>query len=38
MSVQHTEGRDVLACWMGPDCGWQPIPEHCGAAMRVKVE
>jgi YHS domain-containing protein len=31
----HKEG-DQLVCWMGPECGSQPIPEHCGAPMDVK--
>jgi len=30
----HKEG-DKLVCWMGADCGSQPIPEHCGTPMRI---
>lgn len=30
----HKEG-DNLVCWMGPSCGIQPIPEHCGAKMEL---
>jgi len=31
----HKEG-DQLVCWMGPECGAQPLPEHCGKPMEVK--
>jgi DNA-directed RNA polymerase subunit RPC12/RpoP len=31
----HMEG-DQLVCWMGPTCGHQDIPEHCGTSMAIK--
>lgn len=31
----HKQG-DQLVCWMGPACGEQPIPEHCGETMMVR--
>ena len=31
----HQEG-DQLVCWMGPACGVQDMPEHCGQAMALK--
>ncbi len=27
---------DQLVCWMGPACGHQDIPEHCGEFMALK--
>ncbi len=30
----HREGNQ-LVCWMGAECGAQPIPEHCGLKMEV---
>ena len=30
----HQEGKD-LVCWMGPGCGSEPIPKHCGETMDV---
>jgi hypothetical protein len=35
MQPGEVEGVQMLVCWMGPDCGKQPVPEHCGAAMTV---
>ncbi|TXT63644.1 MAG: Copper-exporting P-type ATPase [Promethearchaeota archaeon] len=31
----HKEG-DQLVCWMGPECGAQPIPEHHGKPMKIE--
>jgi Cu+-exporting ATPase len=33
----HKEG-DQLVCWMGAECGAQPIPEHHGKAMKIIIE
>jgi len=27
---------DQLVCWMGPTCGHQDLPEHCGTFMEIK--
>ncbi len=34
MHVGAVKGRDELVCWMGPDCGHQEIPSHCGTPMQ----
>ncbi len=34
MHVGPVKGRDELVCWMGPDCGHQEIPSHCGTPMQ----
>ena len=31
----HMEG-DQLVCWMGPTCGHQDAPEHCGNVMALR--
>ena len=31
----HQEG-DQLVCWMGPACGAQDMPSHCGEMMEIK--
>lgn len=36
MSVQEVDGKDMLVCWMGPNCGKQEVPQHCGAPMVAK--
>ncbi len=36
MSLQTHDGREVLACWMGPECGFQDVPAHCDAPMLVR--
>jgi len=33
MHVEKVDGKDMLVCWMGPNCGKQEIPEHHGAPM-----
>ncbi|MFX1512235.1 MAG: hypothetical protein ACFFCQ_06585 [Promethearchaeota archaeon] len=33
MHIEQVEGGSMLVCWMGPECGKQPIPEHCNKAM-----
>ena len=33
----HMEG-DQLVCWMGPACGHQDIPEHCGESRALKEQ
>lgn len=30
------EGRESLACWMGPECGRSEMPQHCGTPMSVR--
>lgn len=35
MQPGDVDGVPMLVCWMGPGCGKQAIPEHCGAAMTV---
>jgi len=32
----HLEGNQ-LVCWMGPECGHQPIPKHHSAPMVYKA-
>ena len=27
---------DQLVCWMGPNCGHQPMEQHCGKQMIFK--
>nr|MDO8117578.1 hypothetical protein [Candidatus Sigynarchaeota archaeon] len=36
MHVENFEGKDVLVCWMGAECGIEDIPVHCGKAMILK--
>jgi hypothetical protein len=38
MHVEEISGTPMLVCWMGPECGKQAIPEHCGARMDVREE
>jgi hypothetical protein len=32
----HQEG-DQLVCWMGPQCGHQDMPSHCGRVMEYNA-
>lgn len=34
MHVGDVKGEQKLICWMGPDCGFQDIPNHCGQPMQ----
>jgi soluble P-type ATPase len=34
MHVEQVDGRSKLVCWMGPGCGVDEIPLHCGQPMR----
>ncbi|MHA1847791.1 MAG: heavy metal translocating P-type ATPase [Promethearchaeota archaeon] len=34
MHLESVEGKDLLVCWMGPECGKQDIPPHCGQPMQ----
>jgi hypothetical protein len=36
MRKEKINEQEKLVCWMGPSCGEQPIPEHCGKPMVVK--
>jgi hypothetical protein len=36
MQLGTVDGRPMLVCWMGPECGTQPLPEHCGMAMHPR--
>lgn len=36
MQLGNVGGRPMLVCWMGPECGAQPLPEHCGVAMQPR--
>ena len=31
----HLE-ENQLVCWMGPTCGSQKMPSHCGQVMKIK--
>lgn len=31
----HQEGNQ-LVCWMGPACGAQDMPRHCGELMEIE--
>ena len=33
MHIEAVEGREMLVCWMGADCGTRAIPQHCGRPM-----
>ncbi len=33
MHPEVVDGKEMLVCWMGPDCGKQIFPEHHGIAM-----
>ncbi len=34
MHVGAVKDHDELVCWMGPECGHQEIPSHCGKPMQ----
>ncbi|MHA1797351.1 MAG: heavy metal translocating P-type ATPase [Candidatus Helarchaeota archaeon] len=36
MHVENVNGKDMLVCWMGPNCGKQEIPTHHGIPMKYK--
>jgi len=36
MHVEKVDNTDTLVCWMGPECGKQAIPAHCGAPMQMQ--
>lgn len=36
MHPEIVDGENMLACWMGPECGTQAFPEHHGAPMEYK--
>ncbi len=36
MHSEEVDGREMLVCWMGPGCGKQEIPKHCGELMRIE--
>jgi hypothetical protein len=38
MKVEKQGEQSMLVCWMGPECGLQDLPEHCGEAMGVREE
>ena len=33
MRLELIDGKEQLVCWMGPSCGVQDIPTHCGKPM-----
>ena len=33
MHLEKVEGREMLVCWMGTECGKQEPPNHCGQSM-----
>ena len=33
-TLEHIE-EDQLVCWMGANCGAQPIPDHCNKPMEI---
>jgi hypothetical protein len=35
MHIEKVDGTEMLVCWMGPECGKQAIPTHCGVAMTI---
>jgi len=35
MHVEELDGKEILSCWMGPDCGKQDIPVHHGKPMII---
>jgi hypothetical protein len=37
MHLETVDGRDMLVCWMGPQCGKQDLPQHCEQPMRVSA-
>ena len=36
MHIEEVDGQKMLVCWMGPGCGKQEIPKHCGELMRIE--
>ena len=28
MHIEEVDGKPILVCWMGPECGKQDIPTH----------
>ena len=34
MHVENVEGKNMLVCWMGAECGIQDVPKHCGVEMK----
>ncbi len=37
MHVEKVGGNEMLVCWMGPECGKQNLPMHCGAPMMMQT-
>ncbi len=35
MHIETVNGKEMLVCWMGPECGAEDIPVHCGKPMVV---
>ncbi|MHA1697988.1 MAG: copper-translocating P-type ATPase, partial [Promethearchaeota archaeon] len=35
MHVEFVNGKQMLVCWMGAECGAQDMPQHCGLPMIV---
>jgi len=38
MAVKKVGGKDMLVCWMGPDCGKADIPKHHGKPMKATTK
>lgn len=36
MQAGTVAGTAMLVCWMGPECGKQAYPLHCGAPMTLR--
>jgi hypothetical protein len=37
MQLGEVDGTPMLVCWMGPGCGKQALPEHCGRPMTISA-
>ena len=35
MHLEKIKGKQMLVCWMGPECGKQSVPEHHGKPMKI---
>lgn len=35
MHVEQVDGKDMLVCWMGPECGKESLPVHCKKPMAI---
>ncbi len=36
MKPQKVDGKEMLVCWMGANCGKSYIQRHCGKEMKYK--